>query len=143
MNPSNKNSHNKHKPDHSISVKKVWYELEVPCLALPCLAFPSPSLPSLLFLKDFKNKLLTYLQNILNLQLKDVMTEFVGNLSLGKSRDRNSSKEIIGLLVKKVLKGSISSAVKFEGSTLGSAFSSNEFHCYMQKKNRCLDEALE
>jgi len=90
-------------------------------LALPCLPLPSILLLKD-FLKDFNKKLSTYLQNILNLQIKDVMNEFVGNSSLGKSRDQNSSKEIIGLLVKKISKGSISSAVKFEGSTSGSAF---------------------
>lgn len=122
--------------------KKGWFALVVPCLyfpcfALPCLAstsLPFPLLPFLLFLKYFKKKLLTYLQNLLSLQLKDVMTEFVGSLSLGKSRDQNSSKEIIGLLVKKISKDSISSAVKFEGFTLGSAFVSNAFHSYIQKR---------
>lgn len=111
--------------------------LYFPCFALPCLAstsLPFPLLPFLLFLKYFKKKLLTYLQNLLSLQLKDVMTEFVGSLSLGKSRDQNSSKEIIGLLVKKISKDSISSAVKFEGFTLGSAFVSNAFHSYIQKR---------
>lgn len=62
------------------------------------------------------------------------MTGFVGNLSLGKSRDQNSSKEIIGLLVKKISKGFISSTVKLEGFTLGSAFFSNAFHSYIQKR---------
>lgn len=62
------------------------------------------------------------------------MTEFVGNLSLGKSIDQNSSKEIIGLLVKKISKDSISSAVKFEGFTLSSVFVSNTFHSYVEKR---------
>lgn len=102
------------------------------CLASTSVAFPPT--PFLLLLKNFKNKLLTYLQNPLSLQVKDVMTGFVGNLSLGKSRDQNSSKEIIGLLVKKISKGFISSTVKFEGFTLGSAFVSNAFHSYIQKR---------
>lgn len=49
-----------------------------------------------------------------------------------KSRDKNSSKEIIGLLVKKVSKGSASYAVKFEGSTWNFTFFFSEFHGYIQ-----------
>lgn len=40
LNPSNKNSHKKCKPDFSISVKKVQC-----ILGMPCLALPSPPLP--------------------------------------------------------------------------------------------------
>lgn len=112
-----------------------WWSLVFISLALSYIHFvPFSSLPFLLLLKNFKNKLLTYLQNPLSLQLKYVMTEFVGNLSLGKSRDQNSSKEIIGLLVKKISKGFISSTVKFEGFTFGSGFVSNALHSFIQKR---------